>query len=74
MQNFYRVYSILVTQKVKNLPAMQESWIRSVGWEDPLEEGTASHSSILAWTILVDKGAWQASVPGFAESRTQLSS
>ena len=34
---------------VKNLPAMQETWVRSLGWDDPLEKGTATHSSILAW-------------------------
>ena len=39
----------LVAQLVKNLPAMQETWVRSLGWEDPLEKGTAIHSSILAW-------------------------
>ena len=42
---------------VKNLPAMQETWVRSLGWEDPLEEGMATHSSILAWRIPMDKGA-----------------
>ena len=36
---------------VKNLPAMQETWARPLGWEDPLEEGMATHSSILAWGI-----------------------
>ena len=36
---------------VKNLPVMQETWIRSLGWEDPLEKGKATHSSILAWRI-----------------------
>ena len=36
---------------VKNLPAMQETWIQSLGWEDHLEEGMATHSSILAWRI-----------------------
>ncbi|MGU0224806.1 hypothetical protein, partial [Klebsiella pneumoniae] len=36
---------------VKNLPAMQDTWTRSLGWEDPLEMGTATHSSILAWRI-----------------------
>ena len=41
----------LVAQLVKNLPAMWESWVRSLGWEDPLEKGTATHSSILAWRI-----------------------
>ena len=38
-------------QKVKNLPAMRETWVRSLGWDDPLEWGTATHSSILAWRI-----------------------
>ena len=41
--------SSLVAQLVKNLPAMQETWVRSLGWEDPLEKGQATHSSILAW-------------------------
>ena len=40
-----------MTQMVKNLPTMQETWIRSQGWEDPLEKGIAIHSSILAWRI-----------------------
>ena len=40
-----------MAQTVKNLPTMQETWVRSLGWEDPLEEGTATHSSILAWRI-----------------------
>ena len=41
----------LVAQMVKNLPAMRETWVQSLGWEDPLEKGTAIHSSILAWRI-----------------------
>ena len=41
----------LVAQTVKNLPRMQETWVQSLGWEDPLEEGMATHSSILAWRI-----------------------
>ena len=41
----------LVAQTVKNLPAMWETWVRSLGWEDPLEKGMATHSSILAWKI-----------------------
>ena len=53
-----------MAQKVKNLPAMQEMWVRSLGWEDPLEEGMATHSSILAWRIPKDRGAWQATVHG----------
>ena len=41
----------LVAQLVKNLPAMQETWVRSLGWENPLKKGKASHSSILVWRI-----------------------
>ena len=41
----------LVAQLVKNLPAMWETWVRSLGWEDPLEKGKATYSSILAWRI-----------------------
>ena len=41
----------LVAQMVKNLSAMWETWVRSPGWEDPLEKGKATHSSILAWRI-----------------------
>ena len=44
-------WASLVGELVKNLPAMQETWVRSLGWEDPLEKGTATHSSILAWRI-----------------------
>ena len=40
-----------MAQTVKNPPAMQETWVRSLGWEDPLEKGMATHSSILAWRI-----------------------
>ena len=47
----------LVAQMVKNLPAMWETWVRSLGWEDPLEEGMATHSSILAWRTPMDIGA-----------------
>ena len=63
----------LVTQTVKNLPAIRETWVQSLGWEDPLEEGMASHSSILAWRIPMDRGAWQATVHGVAKSWTQMS-
>ena len=41
----------LVAQLVKNLPVMQETWIRSLGWEDPLEKGTAIHSNVTDWRI-----------------------
>ena len=48
----------LVAQRVKNLPAMQEMQIPSLGWEDPLEKGMETHSSILAWRIPTDRGTW----------------
>ena len=44
-------WASLVAQMVKNLPATRETWVQSVGWEDPLEESIATHSSILAWRI-----------------------
>ena len=62
-----------MAQTVKNLPAMQETWVRSLGWENPLEEGMATHSSFLAWRIPMDRGAWRATVCGVAKSQTQLS-
>ena len=48
----------LVAQSVKNLPAMQETWVQSLPWEDPLEGGMAMHSSILAWRIPMHRGAY----------------
>ena len=62
-----------MAQMVKNLPAMQETWVQSLGWEDPLEEGMATHSSVLAWRILMGKGAWRATFHGVAKSQTQRS-
>ena len=47
------IWASLVAQTVKNLLAMQETWVQSLGWEDPLEKGMATHSSILAWRILL---------------------
>ena len=44
-------WATLVSQLVKNLPAMQEAWVHFLGWEDPLEKGKATHSNILAWRI-----------------------
>ena len=57
---------------VKNLPAMQETQIRFLGWEDPLMEGMATHSSILCLENLTDRGAWQAMVHRVAKNQTQL--
>ena len=55
---------------VKNLPEMQETWVQSLGWEDPLEESMAAQSSILAWRIPMDRGAWGATVQGCTELHT----
>ena len=52
----------------KNLPAMQETWVRSLGWKDFLEEEMATHSSMRAWRIPMDRGAWRARVRGVAKS------
>ena len=54
-------WASLVAQLIKNLPAMQETWVRSLGWEDPLEKGKATHSNIVAWRI-----------PCVTKSQTQL--
>ena len=48
---FEGLVASLVAQMVKNLPAMQKTWVQTLGWEDPLEEGMATHSSVLAWRI-----------------------
>ena len=60
----------LVAQLVKNPPAMWHTWDRSFSWEDPLEEGMATHSNILAWRIPMDRGAQRATVHGVAKSWT----
>ena len=60
----------LVVQVVKNLPSVKETWVQSLGWEDLLEKGMASHSSILAWRIPWTKE--QATVYGVAKSQTWL--
>ena len=58
---------------VTDPPPMWETWVQSLGQEDPLEEGMAAHSSVLAWRIPMDRAAWQAIVHGVAKNRTQLS-
>ena len=62
-----------MAQMVKNSPAMPETRVQPLGWKDPLQEGMATHSSILAWRIPMDRGAWQATVPGVAKSWSRLS-
>ena len=62
-----------MARTVKNLPAVQETWVRSLGWEDPLEESMTTHSRILDWRIPMDRGAWWATVHGVAKNWTHLS-
>ena len=66
-------WASLVAETVKNPPAMWETWIQSLGWKDSLEEGMATHSSIFARRILMDRGVWWATVHGIAKSQTRLS-
>ena len=63
----------LVAQMVKNPPAMRENWVQSLGWEDPLEEGRATHSSTLAWRIPWAEKPVQTTVHGVTKSWTGLS-
>ena len=63
----------LVAQLVKNPPAMLKSWVQSLALENPLEQGMATHSSILAWRIPMDREAWRATVHGVTKSQTRLS-
>ena len=59
-----------MAQTVKNPPAIQGTWVRSLGQEDLLEKGMATHSSILAWRTLMDRGGWWSVVHGIVESDT----
>ena len=63
-------WASLVAQTVKSLPATWETWVQSLGWEVPLEESMAARSSILAWRIPLDSGAWWATVLGVAKNQT----
>ena len=69
----YELQGDIMAQMVKDLPAMQETWARFLAWGNPLEEGIETHSSILAWRIPTDRGAWRATVLWVAKSQTQLS-
>ena len=69
-QSFQYSWASLLAQMVKNPPAMLETWFQTLSWEDPLEEGLETHSSILAWKIPMDKGAWWATVHQVTESDT----
>ena len=60
----------MLAQLVRNPPAVQETLVRFLGQEDPLEEGMATHSSILAWRIPMDRGAWQATIHGVTKGQT----
>ena len=62
-----------MAQKVKNSSPMQETWLQSLVGKIPLEEGMVTHSSILAWRIPVDRGAWQAAVLEVVKSQPRLS-
>ena len=62
-----------MAQTVENPLAMWETWVRSLGCEDPLEEGMTTHSSILARKILMNRGAWRAAVHGVTKSQTWMS-
>ena len=61
------LWASLVAQMVKNLPTMWETWVQSLGWEDPLEKGMAIHSSL---ENSMDRGAWRATVHGVTKSQT----
>ena len=63
-------WASLMAQRVKNLPAMWETWVQSLGWEDPLEEGIATHTNILAWRICIEIGARWTIVHGVTKSWT----
>ena len=65
-----RKHCFPVAQVVRNLPAMQETRVQPLDWEDPLEKGMAIHSSILSWRIPMDKGTWSMTVQEVAKSQT----
>ena len=70
----YRASRVALATRI-HLPRQEtlETWVRSLGWEDPLEEGMATHFSLLAWRIPMDRDAWWATVHGVVKSWTGLS-
>ena len=68
MTIYIGLWASLVAQMVNNMPAMQETHVWSLGWEDFLEKENATHSSILTWRIAMARGAWQATVHGVAKN------
>ena len=64
MQEHGKWWASFVAQMAKNPPTLQETWVWSLGWEDPLEEGMSIHSSILIWRNPMDRGAWPDTVNG----------
>ena len=73
MSQSFQWACLVVAQMVKSLPAMWETWVQSLGWEDLLEKEMATHSSILAWKIPWMEEPGRATVHGVAKSRTRLS-
>ena len=74
-RHFIKIYTCQirtckVAQMVKNLSAMRETWVESLGWENLLEEGMATHSSILVWRSPMDRGTWWSVVHGVTKSQT----
>ena len=67
------LWASLMAQMVKNPPAMQKTWVQALGWEDSLEKGMATRSSILGLENSKDRGAWRATVHGVTKSRARLS-
>ena len=67
---YTHIWVSLIAETVKNLPVMWETSVQSLSWEDPLEVGMATYSSILAWRIRMERGAWWATVHGVTQSQT----
>ena len=70
--NQREIRASLLAQMVKSPPVMWETWVQSLDWEDRLEDGMATHSSILAWGIPMDRATWWATVRGVTKSWTYL--